>query len=36
MGKIQPKSDQFSQSVAGYKWTRKSAIFGQVTEKGQT
>ena len=34
--KKQAKSDQFSQSVAGYKWNKKSAIFDQVTEKGQT
>ena len=36
MGRKQAKSGQFSQSVAGYKWTQKSAIFGQVTEKGLT
>ena len=36
MGKKQAKSDQFSQSVVGYKWSREVVIFGKVTEKGQT
>ena len=36
MGKKQAKSDQFSQSVVGYKWPREVVIFGKVTEKGQT
>ena len=33
MGKKQAKSDQFSQSVVGYKWSREVVIFGKVTEK---
>ena len=36
MGKKQANSEQTFKSVAGYKWTRKSAIFGQVTEKSLT
>ena len=36
MGKKQAKSDQFSQSVAGYKWSQKVAIFRRVEEKGPT
>ena len=36
MGKKQAKSDQTLTSVAGYKWSQKSAIFGKVLEKGLT
>ena len=36
MGKIPAKSDQFSITVAGYKWSREVVIFGKVTEKGST
>ena len=36
MGKIQAKSDQFSITVAGYKWAREIVIFCKVTEKGST
>ena len=36
MGKKQAKNDQFSQSVAGYKWSQKVAIFRRVEEKGPT
>ena len=36
MGKIQAKCDQTAKSVAGYKWSRKVAIFGMVKEKGLT
>ena len=32
----QAKSDQTLTSVAGYKWSQKSAIFGKVLEKGLT
>ena len=34
--KKQAKSHQISKTVGGYKWSRKAAIFGKVTEKGQT
>ena len=36
MGKIQAKCDQTAKSVAGYKWSRKVAIFGMAKEKGLT
>ena len=36
MGKKQVKSDQFSITVASYKWSREVVIFGKVTEKGST
>ena len=36
MGKIQAKSDQFSITVVGYKWSREVVIFCKVTEKGST
>ena len=36
MGKIHAKCVQFSITVAGYKWSQKVAIFGNVTEKDCT
>jgi hypothetical protein len=30
----QVKSDQFSRTLAGYKWFQKVTIFGKVKEKG--
>ena len=30
------KRDQFSITVAGYKWSREVVIFGKVTEKRST
>ena len=36
MDRNKAKSDQLLQSVAGYKWSQKVAIFGKVEEKGLT
>ena len=36
MGKIHAKCVQFSITVAGYKWSQKVAIFGNVTENDCT
>ena len=36
MGKIQTKSHYTFKSVAGYKWSQKSAVFSKVKEKGLT
>jgi len=30
----QVKSDQFSKTLAGYKWSQKVTIFSKVKEKG--
>ena len=36
MGEKQAKRDQFSITVAGYKWSREIVIFCKVAEKRST